>query len=75
MAYDYEFVEVNNAFERITGIKAPYIIGRKASEVLPDKAGIDPHWMEACRDAALKGESREREKFFGLNPDLLCIVN
>lgn len=35
-AVDYVFVEVNEAFEEMTGLKAENIVGRLASEVFPD---------------------------------------
>ena len=35
---DYVFLEVNKAFERLTGLKRDEIIGKKVTEVLP---GID----------------------------------
>jgi two-component system CheB/CheR fusion protein len=33
--YDYRFIEVNNAFEKATGLKATDIIGKLASEIYP----------------------------------------
>ena len=33
---DYEFIEVNAAFEVLTGLKRCDIVGRKVTEVLPD---------------------------------------
>ncbi|HWQ30849.1 MAG TPA: PAS domain S-box protein, partial [Negativicutes bacterium] len=63
MAYDYEFVEVNKAFERITGLKALDIIGTKASEVLSDKTGNDLDWLKTCREMAFSGESKEIEEY------------
>lgn len=63
MPYDYEFVDINNAFERITGKNASDMIGRKASEALQDKTGIDSGWLETCSDIALNGGSKEIEDY------------
>lgn len=50
---DYRFLEVNPAFERMTGLKASEIIGKKVSEVLPT---IEPFWIETFGKVALTGE-------------------
>ena len=42
-AYDYRFIEVNPAFERLTGLKAEKIVGRTVLEVLPE---TEPYWIE-----------------------------
>ncbi|MDY6857622.1 MAG: PAS domain S-box protein [Thermodesulfobacteriota bacterium] len=34
--YDYRFLEVNPAFENITGLKAQKIIGKAVLEILPN---------------------------------------
>ena len=33
---DYRFLEINPAFERITGLKASDVVGKTVLEVLPD---------------------------------------
>jgi PAS domain S-box-containing protein len=40
---DYRFLQVNSAFERLTGLKASDIIGRTVLEVMP---GTEPIWIE-----------------------------
>ncbi|PLX80685.1 MAG: hypothetical protein C0616_07270 [Desulfuromonas sp.] len=50
---DYRFLEVNPAFERMTGLKASEIVGRKVSEVLPT---IEQFWIETFGRVALTGE-------------------
>ncbi|MCM2284069.1 MAG: PAS domain S-box protein [Desulfobacula sp.] len=50
---DYRFLEVNPAFERMTGLKAEDIEGRTVLEVLP---GTELHWIEAYGKVALTGE-------------------
>jgi len=42
-AYDYRFLEVNPAFERLTGLKAEKLIGRTVMEILPE---TESYWIE-----------------------------
>ena len=51
---DYRFLEVNPAFERLTGLVASDIIGRTVSEVLP---GIEQVWIEHFGRVAQTGVS------------------
>ncbi|GEM_PF-3692254 len=50
---DYEFLEINDGFERQTGLKRENLIGRTVLEVLP---GIEPFWIETFGRVALTGE-------------------
>lgn len=45
IACDYEFIEVNAAFEKLTGLKGSDIIGRKRSEVLLVIENNDLEWI------------------------------
>ncbi len=59
---DYRFLEVNPAFERLTGLAADRVTGRTVREVLP---GIEPKWIETYGRVAATGESahfREHSK-------------
>ena len=40
---DFRFLDVNPAFERLTGLPAASILGRSAHDVLPE---LDQHWLE-----------------------------
>jgi PAS domain S-box-containing protein len=51
---DYRFLDVNPAFERLTGLRRADVIGRRVSEVLPD---IEPHWIKTYGTVALTGQS------------------
>ena len=51
---DYRFIEVNPAFERMTGLSAGEILGKTAREVLP---GLEPFWIETYGRVARTGES------------------
>ncbi len=60
---DYEFVEVNAAFEKLTGLKAIDIIGKKITEVLPDIKKSKFDWIGFYGDTALNGGVKEIEEF------------
>jgi PAS domain S-box-containing protein len=68
---DYRFLEVNPAYERLTGLRMGELIGRTVREVLPD---IDDFWIEAYGEVALTGQpihferySRELDKYFDVS--------
>jgi PAS domain S-box-containing protein len=50
---DYRFLEINPAFERLTGLKREDVIGRLHSRVLPED---DPYWVKAYGAVALTGQ-------------------
>jgi PAS domain S-box-containing protein len=50
---DYRFLAINPAFERMTGLKAPEVVGRTVLEVLP---GIESRWIETYGKVAITGE-------------------
>ncbi len=65
---DYRFLEINPAFEQMTGLKAKDIIGRTVLEVLP---GTEKYWIDIYGKVALSGqpaffinEARELNKIF-----------
>jgi len=51
---DYRFLEVNQAFEEMTGLKAAEVIGKTLLEVLPDS---EPYWIETYGRVVLTGET------------------
>ncbi|MFA5222309.1 MAG: PAS domain S-box protein, partial [Methanoregula sp.] len=57
---DYRFIDVNPAFERLTGLKREDILGKTALEVLP---GLEPVWIERYGKTALTGEQQLFENF------------
>ncbi len=57
---DYTFINVNPAFERLTGLKAKDIIGKTELEILPEN---DKYWTEIYGKVALTGESIQFENF------------
>ncbi len=51
---DYRFLEINSAFERLTGLKRADVIGKTMRQVLPN---ADPEWIEMYGRVALTGEA------------------
>ncbi len=62
---DYITLEVNNAYEAIMGVAKEDVIGRKASEILPEQEL--KCWMEVFGPVVLTGKSTEYELFSSLN--------
>ena len=60
MAIDYRFLEINPAFEKLTGLKAIDLIGKTVLEVIPD---IEPVWIERYGQVALTGEVVQFENY------------
>ena len=57
---DYRFLDINPAFERLTGLKRKEVIGRTVYEVLPDN---DPYWVNTYGKVALTGEPVHFENY------------
>ena len=60
---DYEFLEVNPAFEKLTGLKRENIINKKVTEVIPGIKSDPFDWISYYGDAVLKNENREIEQY------------
>jgi PAS domain S-box-containing protein len=58
--YDYRFLEVNPAFERLTGLRRETLIGRTVREALP---GVEAVWIERYGRVALTGEPAQFEQY------------
>ncbi len=61
---DYEFLEVNPAFLKISGLQGAEVEGKRLSEVIPGLLEHDPHWLETVGSIALDGGSCEVENYF-----------
>ncbi len=57
---DYVFLQANPAFEKLTGLSAEQIQGRRAREVLPQ---LEPYWVEQYGRVALGGEPMHFENY------------
>ncbi len=51
--YDYRFLDINPAFERLTGLLREDVVGKTHNEVLPDDS---PRWVEEYGAVALTGK-------------------
>lgn len=60
---DFEYTEVNAAFEALFGLKSPDIVGRRITEVLPDIIKSEFNRIRECGELALNGEKVEFEQF------------
>lgn len=63
LPYDYEFLEVNIAFERLTGLKGSNIIGRKFTEILSGIREKDFDWINFYGEVAINGGCKEFDQF------------
>ncbi|MGD9159552.1 MAG: MASE3 domain-containing protein [Desulfobacteraceae bacterium] len=61
---DFVFIEVNNAFEKLTGLEEATIIGRKVTEVLPGIENNPADLIGKYGEVALTGESKRFENYF-----------
>lgn len=52
--YDYRFLEINPAYEQITGLMRAHCLGETVLHLLPD---MDPHWITDYGHVALTGEA------------------
>ncbi len=57
-AIDYRYLDINPAFERLTGLQRETTIGRTVRELIP---GIEDHWITTFGRVALTGEPVEME--------------
>ncbi len=57
---DFVYLEVNAAFERLTGLKD--VKGKRASEVMPGMRDADPWLLETCGRIAATGEPAQFER-------------
>jgi len=59
---DCLFVEINPAFERVTGLMRNEVIGRTLKEVMPE---IEPHWLERYARVVADGQPVHFEDYCG----------
>lgn len=57
---DYRYLSVNSSFEKLTGLKAADIIGKRVKEVLPE---IEKYWIDLYGNIALTGEAVHYENY------------
>jgi len=57
---DYRFLEINHAFEQLTGISGRSAVGRTIREIMPE---IEDFWIETYGRVALTGEPARFENY------------
>jgi len=57
---DYEFIRINHSFEKLTGLKAENIVGKRVKEVLP---GTEQLWIDNYGTVAKTQKVMEFESF------------
>ena len=60
---DYRFLEVNQAFEEITGLDAQRILGEPVTKVLPDIEEDNFDWIGFFGEVALKGKQKNFTRY------------
>jgi PAS domain S-box-containing protein len=60
---DYVFLEVNNAFETMTGLKKEKIMGKRVTEVIPGIEKDHANWIGVYGKVALTGEPTQFENY------------
>jgi PAS domain S-box-containing protein len=60
---DYVFLEVNTAFERLTGLKSGEIVGKRVTEVLPGIQESAFDWIGEYGRVALTGQEMRTEQY------------
>ncbi len=61
---DFIYLQINDAFERITGLKRDQIIGKKVSEAIPGIKKANPELFEIYGRVALTCQKEKFEIFF-----------
>ena len=55
---DFVYLEINDAFETLTGLKRENVVGKKVSEAIPETIEAHPELFEVYGKVALTGKAR-----------------
>lgn len=61
---DFVYLEINSAFEKITGLKRADVLGRKVSEAIPGTREANPEIFDVYGRVARTGQPERFEVFF-----------
>ena len=61
---DFVYLQINNVFEKITGLKKEDIIGKKVTEAIPGTKEANPELFEIYGRVSLSGKAEKFEIFF-----------
>lgn len=62
-AVDYKFIEVNTAFEELTGLKGGDIVGKTVTEILPKTVTDCTNWIKYYSNISHRGSKAEFTKY------------
>ncbi|HCE56562.1 MAG TPA: hypothetical protein DER09_01900, partial [Prolixibacteraceae bacterium] len=71
---DFRFVEVNTAFETLTGLKAKDITGKTLKQVFTQSDFRENHWIWSITERVLEGEIVEYEYHVNQTGNWLKVV-
>ncbi|MRY42835.1 PAS domain S-box protein, partial [Parabacteroides distasonis] len=60
---DYEYIDVNESFEKFTGLKKENVLGKKITEILPNIKNSEFDWIKYYGDIAINGSENEFEQY------------
>jgi PAS domain S-box-containing protein len=63
LPYDYVFLEVNKAFEDLTGLKREKILERRVTEIIPKIKNTSFDWISCFGEVALEGGNKTIKQF------------
>jgi PAS domain S-box-containing protein len=61
---DFEYLEINDAFERLTGLKRADVVGKRVTVAIPGIEKANPELFEIYGRVALTGRAEKFEIFF-----------
>ena len=61
---DFIYLNINDAYEKLTGLKREDILGKRVTEIIPDIKNYKPNLFEIYGKVALTGETAKFEIFF-----------
>jgi PAS domain S-box-containing protein len=61
---DFVYLQINDAFEKITGLKRDLVVGKKVTEAIPGIKEANPELFEIYGRVALTGQRERFEVFF-----------
>lgn len=73
-AIDYVFEEVNDAFERLVGLRRGQVMGKTINELIPNRDNETFDWVEVFGDVALSGGAIKTEEYVATLDAWLQIV-
>jgi len=60
---DYIFLDLNPAYEKLTGFKYENVIGHRVTEIIPEIVNDNFDWISFFGSIALNGGSQKNEQY------------